>query len=125
MSRLRISDEQWKLISDVFPQPSVMGRPQRDRREIVDGVFWILRTGSPWRDLPEEFGPWETVFGCFDRWNADGTLDTMLQRLRAARIDTGAIDEKLWCVDGSIVRAHRCTGGGAKKGIRKNRLITH
>ena len=125
MARHGLSDDQWELIADVFPPPAPTGRPHRDRRQIVEGILWILRAGSPWRDLPEEFGPWETVYGCFDRWNADGTLDTILQRLRAAEVDIGAIDEELWCVDGTIVRAHRCAAGGGKKGIRKNRLITH
>lgn len=125
MLRHRLTDNQWDLIADIFPEPAKTGRPPRDRRTIVDAILWILRAGTPWRDLPEEFGPWETVYGCFDRWNADGTLDEILQRLRAARVDIGAIDEDLWCVDGTIVRAHRCAGGGAKKGIRRNRLITH
>lgn len=125
MSRHKLTNNQWELISDIFPPPAQTGRPPRDRREMVDGIFWILRTGSPWRDLPEEFGPWETVYGCFDRWNTDGTLDAILQRLRAAQVDLGAIDEELWCIDGTIVRAHRCSAGGGKKGIRRNRLITH
>jgi transposase len=93
---------------------------------VMDAILWILRAGSPWRDLPEEeFGPWETVYGLFNSWNADGTLDEMLHRLQAAHVDVGAIDEELWCVDGTIVRAHRCAAGGGKKGIRRNQLITH
>ena len=125
MLRHGLSDDPWELIADIFPPPAETGRPQRNRRTMVDEILWILRTGSPWRDLPDEFGPWETVYGCFDRWNADGTLDEILQRLRAAQVDIGAIEEDFWYVDGSIVRAHRCTGGGGKKGIRKNRLIMH
>jgi transposase len=125
MLRHKLTDDQWELIADIFPLPAKTGRPLRDRRIIVDGILWILRTGSPWRDLPNEFGPWETFYGCFDRWNGDGTLDQILNRLRAAQVDIGAIDEDLWCVDGTIVRAHRCAGGGAKKTIRKNQLITH
>ena len=124
MARHELTDEQWDLIADIFPLPAKTGRPPKDRRRIMNGLLWILRTGSPWRDLPEEFGPWETYFGYFDRWNANGTLDEILRRLRAAQIDIGAIDEELWCIDGTIVRAHRCAGGGGKKGIRKNRLIT-
>ncbi len=125
MTRHGLTDVQWELIADVFPTPAQTGRPPRERREIVEGILWILRTGSPWRDLPEEFGPWETVYGCFNAWNADGTLDTVLQRLRAAQIDIGAIDEDLWCIDGTSVRAHRCAAGGGKKGIRKNQRIMH
>ncbi len=125
MPRHRLTDAQWNLIADIFPPPAKTGRPPRNRRTMVDGILWILRTGSPWRDLPEEFGPWETVFGYFNRWNADGTLDKILQRLRAAAVDLAAIDDELWCVDGTVVRAHRCAAGGGKKGVPKNRLITH
>ena len=84
-----------------------------------------MRTGSPWRDLPEEFGPWGTVWDLFDKWNGDGTLDEIVHRLRAAHFDVGEIDEELWCIDGSVIRAARCAAGGGKKGIRKNRLIMH
>jgi len=92
----------------------------------VDAILWILRTGAPWRDLSEDrFCPWETVYGLFNTWNDDGTFDEILRRLQAAHIDVGAIDEELWSVDGTITRAHRCGGGGGKKGIRRNQLITH
>jgi len=82
---------------------------------IVDGILWILRTGAPWRDLPEEFGKWGTVYDLFTTWSADGTLDEILDILRAAHVDTDAIDEELWCVDGTAIRAARCAAG-AKKG---------
>lgn len=124
MARHRLTDGQWDLIHDVFPPPARTGRPPRDRRPIVDGILWILRTGAPWRDLPEEFGPWGTVWDLFDKWNADGTLDTILSRLRSARIDAGEVDDALWCIDGSSVRAARCAGGGAKKKTRPSRRTT-
>ena len=124
MTRHGLTDDQWNLIADVFPPPAKTGRPPKDRRLIMDGILWVLRTGSPWRDMPEEFGPWETYFGCFDRWNDDGTWTKIVRWLRAMQIDLGAIDQELWCVDGSSVRAHRCAGGGGKKRIRKNQLIT-
>lgn len=123
MPRLRLTDDEWMLIADVFPEPAATGRPPRDPRDIIDGILWILRTGSPWRDLPEEFGPWQTVWRLFDRWNSDGTLDKILKRLQAAFIDIGEIDNDIWCIDGTIVRAARCAAGGGKKGIRKNRPI--
>lgn len=126
MSRLLLSDEHWELIADVFPEPAKTGRPLRDRRTIIDGILWILRTGAAWRDLPEdEFGPWETVYRLFDQWNSDGTLDEILSRLIAEKVDAGEIDQELWCVDGTSVRAARCAGGGGKKTIPRNRLIMH
>ena len=125
MTRHRLTDEQWELIKDVFPPPAKTGRPPSDRRKIMDGVLWILRTGAPWRDLPEEYGPWGTVWDLFDKWNADGTLDEILHRLQAAKVDLGQIDQDLWCVDGTVVRAARCAAGGGKKGIPRNQKITH
>jgi len=124
MVRHRLTDEQWKLIEDIFPTPANTGRPLRDRREIFDGILWILRTGAPWRDLPKEFGPWKTVWDLFDTWNSEGTLDEILHRLRAARIDAGEVDDELWCIDGTTIRAARCAAGGGKKGMPRNRLTT-
>ncbi len=125
MVRHRLTDDQWECIKGVFPPPAKTGRKPRDRREIVDAILWMSRSGAPWRDLPEEFGPWQTAWDLFNKWNADGTLDEMLHVLRAAHVDVGAIDERLWCVDGSSVRAARCAAGGGKKGIQRNHLITH
>lgn len=98
------------------PPPARTGRPRRYRREILDGILWILRTGAPWRDLPEGLGPWATVWDLFDTWNNDGTLEAILSRLRSAGIDAGLVDGELWCVDGTVVRAARCAGGGGKEG---------
>ena len=125
MTRHRLTDEQWDCIADIFPPPAKTGRPPSNRRTIVDGILWIMRTGSPWRDLPEEFGPWGTVWDLFDKWNDDGTLAEILSRLRAMCVDAGEIDEELWCIDGTIVRAARCAAGGGKKTIRRNLMTTH
>lgn len=123
MARHRLTDPQWILIAELFPEPAATGRPPADRRQMVDGILWRLRTGSPWRDLPEEFGPWETVYRHFDTWNSDGTLDKIKRTLLTRIVDTQGIDPDLWCVDGTIVRAARCAGGGGKKGIQKNQKI--
>ena len=120
MLRHRLTDEQWDLISGVFPEPKRTGRPPRDRRQVMDGILWILRTGSPWRDLPAAFGPWATVWDLFDTWNHNGTLQTILDRLRG-RVE---IDEELWRIDGTIVRAAKWAAGGGKKTIRTNRKTT-
>ena len=125
MTRHRLTDDQWDCISHLFPAPAATGRPPRDRRTIVDAILWMLRTGSPWRDLPEEYGPWGTVWDLFDKWNADGTLDEILTALRAAHVDVGEVDNDLWCIDGTVVRAARCAAGGGKKGIQRNLQTTH
>ena len=104
MIRHRLTDEQWDLISGALPERKRTGRPPRDYRQVLDGIFWILRTGSAWRDLPVAFVPWSTVWDVVDKWNHDGTLQDILELLRGQV----AIDEDfgfvVWidCVGGSI-----------------------
>ena len=124
MARKRLSDAAWDCVEDLFPKRKSTGRPPKDRRNVLDGILWILRTGSPWRDLPEEFGCWQTAWRLFDKWNANGLLSQMLKRLQAAQIDADLVSSELWCIDGTIVRAARCAAGGGKKGIPKSRPIT-
>ena len=124
MARNRLTDDEWDLISHHFPAPKRMGRPPVDRRQVIDGILWILRTGSPWRDLPEEFGSNKTVWRLFDQWNSDGTLLAIVQQLQSACVDVGDVDFDLWCVDGTIVRAARCAAGGGKKGMQRSLQTT-
>ena len=120
MLRHRLTDEQWDRIKDAFDLLAATGRPPRDRRQVVDGILWVLRTGSPWRDLPTELGPWQTVWRLFDRWNGDGTLDMILDALRGEV----EINQELWCVDGTAVRAAKCAAGGGKKTTKTSRPTT-
>lgn len=117
MIRHRLKDEQWNLIKDLFGPSATTGRPPRDRREVMNGILWVLNTGVPWRDLPREFGPWQTIWHRYNQWNADGTLDAILGALRGGV----KIDGALWCVDGTVVRAHKCAAGGGKKGMTTSR----
>jgi transposase len=93
-------------------------------RKAIDGICWVLRAGAPWRDLPEELGPWETVYAHFNRWSSDGILAKVFSRLKERFSKDDRFDHSLWSIDGTIVRAHRCAGGGGKKGIPRNRKIT-
>ena len=86
---------------------------------VVDGILWIMRTGAPWRDFPEEFGKCGTVYDLFTTWNRDGALDENLDLLLAAHVDAGAIDNELWCVDGATVRAAKCAAGAVKGGAEE------
>jgi len=119
-TRDTLTDEQWELIADLFPPPNRMGRPRRNPRDMIDGILWILNTGAQWRDLPRAFGGKSTVWEHFDRWNDDGTLDAVFDRLRGQV----QIDDELWCVDGTTVRAARCSAGGGKKETPTNRRTT-
>lgn len=124
MARHGLTDEQWELIADIFPEPAGTGRPPANPRDMMDGILWRLRTGSPWRDLLKEFGPWETVYGYFNKWSSDGTVDEVKHRLLQRILDEDGLETDLWCIDGTVVRAARCAAGGGKKGIPTNRTIT-
>lgn len=120
MARHGLSDEAWERIKPLLPKEKSCrrGRPWVPHRRIIDGTLWILRTGAPWRDLPTEFGPWETVYGRFKRWCRDHTWDKILADLQKDLRDAGEFDMELWCVDGTIARAARCAGGAPKKTIQ-------
>lgn len=114
--RHEVTDEQWKLLAPlVTTKPAPTGRPRRDARVMLNGILWILRTGAPWRDLPERFGPWQSVYEYFTAWRATGTYDRILETLQIRLDSEGKIDWNLFCVDGSIVRASRSAAGASKK----------
>jgi transposase len=83
-------------------------------------MVWRLKTGCPWRDVPAEFGPWQTVYDRFNRWCAGGTLLGLAECLLADLVDgAGAVDWDLWCIDGSVVRASRAAGGARRDAAGK------
>lgn len=117
MSRDVISDELWELIGPLFPSVKATGRPPVDRRTVVEATAWRFRTGSPWRDLPERFGNWNTIYKNFDRWSDAGVWAQVLQAVQATAQRSGELD---WIasIDSTIVRVHqhganlaRTTGG--------------
>jgi transposase len=116
MNRHALTDDQWfRLAPALPPQKPKTGRPAHDHRRIVEGIRWILRTGAPWRDLPECFGPWRTVASRFYRWRKAGIWDRVLAALQSQAEAAGELDWQEHFVDGSVVRAHQ-HAAGAKKG---------
>lgn len=116
MKRHEVSDEQWEVIQPILPKrTATTGRRPSDPRVMLNGILWILRTGSPWRDLPERFGPWQTVYDHFSNWRKQGVYDRILEALHIRLDADGAIDWDLWCIDGSSVRASRAAAGASKK----------
>jgi len=128
MKRHELTDEQWALIEPLLPKRKARtGRPPRDPRVMLNGIFWILHTGAPWRDLPERFGPWQTVYDHFARWRREGVFAQVVEALQIKLDRRGLIDWDLWCMDGSNVRASRAAAGASKKvanGTRKSRPTT-
>jgi transposase len=128
MRRHQLTDEQWVAVEPLIPRKEARtGRPPEDPREMLDGILWVLRTGAPWRDLPERFGPWQTVYDYFSAWRKTGVFDRVLEALQIRLDRDGKIDWDLWCIDGANVRAARCAAGAGKKvvaGTRVSRPIT-
>jgi len=111
--RYELTDEQWDLIRTLMPKAKPGGR-WNDHRTTLDGMMWVLKSGSPWRDMPERYGSWKSVYDRFRRWSADGTIDKILERLRYRLDKDGFIDWDVWCVDGSNVRAHPAAAGASE-----------
>ena len=124
MKRHALTDEQWFLVEPFLRRKKALsGRPPGDPRLMLDGVFWVLATGAPWRDLPERFGPWQTVYDHFAKWRKSGVFFRLVETLQVKLDDKGLIDWELWCVDGASVRAARAAAGADKKvssGTRTN-----
>lgn len=112
MDRLVLSEQQWgKICGLIIGRADQRGSTGRDNRMFVEGVLWIVRTGSPWRDLPQAFGEWNSVFRRFSRWSAKGVWE----RIFAALSDDP--DFEYLIVDSTIVRAHQHASGG-KGGLK-------
>ncbi len=102
-----LSDEVWARIEPLLPPlQGRMGRPMRDHRVLVEGAIWRFRTGSPWRDLPSEFGPWQTVWKRHARFAEDGIWDEVLTVLLTEADAAGQLDWQV-SVDSTIARAHQ------------------
>ena len=87
-----------------------MGRPRNDDRKTFNGIYWVLRTGAPWRDMPEMYGKWQTVYKRFAQWQESGQLEAVFNELRKD-CDTQDI-----YIDRTYIKAHR-DSAGAKRGI--------
>jgi len=116
MDRLVLSDAAWERMAPlIIGRPDQKGSTGRDNRMFVEGVLWIVRTGSPWRDLPEAFGDWNSVFRRFSRWSIKGVW----WRIFEAMSDDP--DFEYLIVDSTIVRAHQHAAGAKKGGLKIKR----
>lgn len=116
LKRHALTDEQWLAVEPLVSCSTARtGRPPKDRRLMLDGIFWVLATGVPWRDLPERFGPWQTVYDHFSNWRRSGVFAALVEALQIKLDKNGLIDWDLWCVDGANVRAARAAAGADKK----------
>lgn len=121
--RHELSEKQWQKFKEYLPpQRPETGRPAEDHRKIINGILWKVRTGAPWRDIPERYGSWSTIYSRFRRWRDAGVWDRILSELQAESDSEGHVDWTIHFVDTTIVRAHQ-NAAGAKKGGREQRLL--
>lgn len=114
MDREILRDDQWERIKGLLPgQEGDPGRTARDNRKFIEAVFWIARTGSPWRDLPESYGHWHRVYVRFSRWAKNGVW----QRLFEAVSDDPDLEQVM--VDSTIIKAHQHSAGAQKKRVNR------
>jgi transposase len=119
MGRHELTDDQWARLAPLLPPLKPWsGRSNLDHRQMLNGILWIGKTGAPWRDLPEAYGKWQTVYSRFRRWQRAGIWERILHELQAEADARGELDWSLHFVDGTVVRAHQ-HAAGAKKGATK------
>jgi transposase len=112
MARFDLTDQEWTVIEPHLP-PKGRGPQRKDDRTILNGIFFILRTGAPWRDLPERYGPHTTVYNRYVRWARRGIWHGIFNALSCNCKDA------LIFVDSSIVKAHRAAAGSKGGSWRK------
>ena len=123
MGRGDLRDEQWAKLEPLLPKGKKPGRPPKHtKRQLIDAIRFRVRTGVPWRDLPARYGPWQTVYGLFRRWQRDGTWKRILTRLQAQADADGLITWDV-SVDSTVARAHQHAAGARKKGLTSARPL--
>jgi transposase len=117
MARFDLSDDEWAIIAPLLP---LQGRGARrgDDRKVLNGIFYVLRTGAPWRDLPERYGPRTTVYNRYVRWGRRGVWKAVFDAL------AHEVKDSLIFIDSSIVKAHRAAAG-SKRGNWQKVLDAH
>ncbi len=113
--RYELSDEQFALVQPLLPSPT-RGRRRADDRITLNGIFWKLCSGAPWRDVPDRYGKWQTVYERFKRYRDQSVFDAILRALHLKLAADGNLDYSTWMIDGTSVRASRVAAGARKRG---------
>jgi len=117
MRRYELTDEQYALLEPYLPRMKrTGGHPWGDHRRMLNGLFWKLRSGAPWRDIPERYGPWSSIYDRYRRWCREGRFTVMLVALRNELDARDQLDWEQWWVDSTQIRASRAAAGARKKG---------
>lgn len=122
MCRHDLSNSEWKVIRRFLPAARTgrPGRPWKRHRQVINGIVFVLRSGILWPDLPAEFGKHKTVYNRFRRWVKCGFWLKIVKSLIDRLLKDGGIDFDLWCVDGTVIRAHRVASGVRKGEVTRD-----
>src|SRR5499427_6583549 len=106
-----LTDAEWAILAPLFPKPRVRrdrrGRPWRDPRDVLNGILWILRTGAPWKDLPDRYASYQTCHRQFQRWRRTGVLECILQQLSEELRDRSKLDLSEGFIDATFTAAKK------------------
>ena len=115
--RQEMSAAQWEILKPLLaPKEQSTGRPRRDLYTIVSAIYYVLRTGIPWRDLPSSYGPWQTVYHYHNQWAKDGSLDHIRHALQAQLLESKQLCPSIMMIDSTCIRANKAAAGAQKKG---------
>jgi transposase len=116
-----VTERQWERLEPLLPpEKPATGRPNVDHRRIINGILWRERTGAPWRDLPERYGPWSTVYSRVWRWQKAGVWERVFAAVQQEEDAAGTVDWGVQFIDSSVIRAHQ-HAAGAKGGTQQPR----
>lgn len=125
IKRHELSDIQWALLQPHLPKNSPKGgNAWKDHRLVINGILWKLNTGAQWRDLPERYGPWQTIYDRFNYWRKTGLWEHLMDVLLAELRKRELLNTETFNIDATSVRASRSAAGARKKGVQKNQQIT-
>jgi transposase len=112
LSRGDLTEAEWRVLKELLPVERPpgkrgRGRPPQDNRNVINGILWRLRTGTPWRDVPEKYGDWNTIYRRFLRWSKSGVWESVATALAETMAESGH-----YSIDSTSVRAHLSAAGG-------------
>jgi transposase len=112
MARTDLTDQEWERLAPLLPSSEgKRGGQYKDHRQVLNGILWVLRTGAPWRDLPERYGPWKTCHDRLVRFRRLGVWERVLQAVQGEADAAGTLEWSVVGIDGSTVRAHQHAAG--------------
>ena len=119
MKRYEISNKEWERIKDILPpeRTGKKGRPEKNNRSMLNGMLWIARTGAQWREIPECYGPWQSVYASFRKWQEIGIWEKIFHML------SSDADMENLSIDSTMIKVHQSANSSPEKGANQKQLV--